>query len=117
MKTAASMIALVVTVALVTLSSSFVPIRADDQAENPSVVASEYRTMFRHEVDELGGLEEGKLPRVNSTESLQAGLNKLSSDGWELVAVEGGRRVSLTGPGNPTANYPPVYIFRRTGGR
>ena len=72
-----------------------------------------YRTMFRHEIDELGGHEKGKLLPVNSTDSLQAGLNTLHADGWELVAVESSRRIKLGLPGDATAVYAPVYIFRR----
>ena len=109
------LLAFVAVLVLVTSGISILSSWADDNLEEASVTAKlTYRTMFRHEVDELGGHEEGKLLRVNSTESLQAGLNKLSTDGWELVAVEGGRNLPLTGAGDPKAIYPPVYIFRRT---
>ena len=87
---------------------------AEENVDGAAVTAKPtYRTMFRHEIDELGGHEKDKLLLVNSTDALQAGLNILSADGWELVAVEGGRNVPITGPGEAKVIYPPVYIFRR----
>ena len=86
----------------------------DDDGTTASKVRPAYRTMFRHEVDVLGGYEEGKVLRVNSTEALQAGLNRLAEQGWELVAVEGGRSVPVTGPHQGKLLYPPVYIFRNS---
>lgn len=86
------------------------------QAENDSKPVDEttYRTMYRHEIDQLGGYEKDKPLRVNSTEWLQAGLNRMSADGWKLVAVEGGRSVPITGPNQMKFIYPPVYIFLRS---
>lgn len=106
-------------VAILVVATSMVAVlssRADDNAGDAAVKTSPtYRPMFRHEIDQLGGHEKDTLLRINSTEALEAGLNKLSADGWELVAVEGGRTVPLSGPHEPKAVYPPVYIFRRSG--
>lgn len=110
------LLALIAIVVLVTSGTSGLSTWADDIAEVAAVTEQlTYRTMFRHEVDELGGHEKGQLLRINSTAALQAGLNKLSADGWELVAIEEGRIVPLSGPHEAKVHYPPVYIFRRTG--
>lgn len=86
--------------------------QAESKIRQPDEIT--YRTMFRQEIDQLGGYEKDKPLRVNSTEWLEAGLNKMSDDGWELVAVEGGRSVPITGPNQMKFIYPPVYIFRRS---
>lgn len=107
-------IVLAAIVLMVALGMSALSTEADDSPEIADVTASPaYRTLFRHEVEERGGHEKGALLRLNSTKTLQAGLNQLSADGWELVAVDGGRSLPLSGPNEMKANYPPVYIFKR----
>jgi hypothetical protein len=108
------LLSLIVLVALLTSGIFLLSSSADDSDVGISI-KSVYRTMFRHEIDELGGHEKGKSLRANSTEALQAGLNKLSGEGWQLVAVEGGRSVPVPGPNQMTIIYPPVYIFRQVG--
>lgn len=108
------LLSLIVVGALLT-SEIFLLSSSADESAGGGVKASVYRTMFRYETDELGGHERGKILRANSTEALQTGLNKLSGEGWQLIAVEGGRSVPLTGPDQMTVIYPPVYIFRQAG--
>ena len=62
--------------------------------------------------DKLG--LDGKLPANHSDEkALERGLNLLYADGWELVAVEGGRMRTFNGGRDASLEIPPSYIFRR----
>lgn len=71
-----------------------------------------YRAIERLEIDKLG-LEE-KLPANHSDEkALERGLNIMTADGWDLVAVEGGRMRIFNGGGDAALHIQPTYIFRR----
>jgi hypothetical protein len=80
-----------------------------DAASTPKI----YRVMERLEIDKLG--LDGKLPPNDSDqEALERGLNLLYADGWELVAVEGGRMRTFNGGGDAALVIPPSYIFRQS---
>ena len=93
-------------------SSAFmVSSNADDSADEPKQT---YRTLLRFEVDQMGGRDKSQLQPIRDTEALRKGLNLLADEGWELVAVEGGRSLPVTGPAGTMVHYPPVYIFKRS---
>ncbi len=72
-----------------------------------------YRVIERLEIDKLG--LDGKLPANDSDEkALERGLNLLYADGWELIAVEGGRMRTFNGGGDAALVIPPSYIFCRS---
>jgi hypothetical protein len=70
-----------------------------------------YKALERIDIDILGG-KTNKSYMLKSTD-LTNGLNKLSEDGWGLVAIEPGRTHPITGPGGATLSHPPTYIFRK----
>jgi hypothetical protein len=57
----------------------------------------EYRAVSEHDIDKIGGFELGKTPY--ESKFLEAGLNKLGEDGWELVQAGRGTGV--------------MYLFKR----
>lgn len=75
-----------------------------------------YRALERDEIEAMGRGDDEKPPHpfYNDTKALTQGLNKLARDGWELIAIEGGRTRQL-GDGTPPASrtFPATYIFRK----
>ncbi|GAA4446967.1 hypothetical protein GCM10023156_08480 [Novipirellula rosea] len=68
--------------------------------------------MPRLEIDKLG--LNGKLPPNHSyDQSLERGLNILYAQGWELIAVEGGRMRTFPGGGDAALDIRPTYIFQK----
>ncbi|REJ83703.1 MAG: hypothetical protein DWQ34_14910 [Planctomycetota bacterium] len=91
--------------------ASFSYAAGEPKAEE-DVSAPVYKVMARLEIDKLG--LDGELPPNHSYEpSLERGLNLLAAEGWELVAVEGGRMRTFNGKGDASLNIHPTYIFRR----
>jgi cytochrome c556 len=114
MTKAMQLLALVTIVPLASFGVSALTTQADESADEHKVTAHlPYRTMRREEVEELGGAEKDK-KRPYDAKAVEAGLNRLHADGWELVAVEGGRTFTTLGQGQAVIEQPSIYIFRRT---
>ncbi|WP_417383395.1 hypothetical protein [Gimesia sp.] len=98
----------VLTIATASIAYS---LAAEPKAE-PVSPPQVYKVLPRLEIDKLG--LDGKLPPNQSYEpSLERGLNILASQGWELIAVEGGRMRTFNGGGDASLNIHPTYIFRK----
>ncbi len=61
-----------------------------DAPPKPQRVKWEYRVSTEDELEKLGGYELGKTPY--DKKFLEAGLNKLGEEGWELVQAGRGDR-------------------------